>query len=583
MSAVLSVPSTTPSIRPDDGRQLALIVDDDPFCRETLRTVLSSNGYRTIEAANGAQAIELFISEHPDVIFMDVAMPVLDGQEAVKRIREIDTTCFVPIIFLADQIDEETLVRCIGVGGDDFISKPLSSRVLVAKIHAIERIRRLNDRLNTLYSKMKKDEELAESIFSRAVVAGNVAMDHIHTLLQPADVFSGDVLLSAYAPSGDLNMMLGDFTGHGLVAALGGLPASEVFRAMTGKGFSPAQILAGINKKLHDLMPTGMFFAVQFISINHSLGQLVVCNCGMPDILLLDGRTGEVKHRFASRGLPLSITTDVDFRDAIERCPIERGDRVMLISDGVVEARNPSQEYFGVQRLEQALDESKGQATAIERIAERLAGFCRGAPQDDDISLVEVPCLPEILPHWDTHSLASTSLAPAEVDPADSMEFSMRLNGKRLRDADPVPLVISQLQEMEGTTNRRLLFTILTELYVNALDHGVLQLDSRLKASPDGFTHYFREREQRLKQIQEGFVSIHVRSQVSAGGGRILIRVEDSGQGFDFSRYEQHSLQADTLPSGRGILLLRELCDSVQYEAPGNKVDVVFSWSRTDH
>ena len=581
MSAVLAAETTAHPDRHQQLPQRALVVDDDPFCREILRDALRSTGYQVIEAANGSQAVELFLSERPDMLFIDTSMPVLGGREAVRRIRENSTSRFVPVIFLTDSSDEETLVRCIEAGGDDFITKPLSNRILLAKIHAMQRVQRLNDRLNTLYGQMKKDEELAESIFSRAVVAANVAMDRVQTLLQPADVFSGDVLLSAYAPSGDLNMILGDFTGHGLVAALGGLPASEVFRAMTGKGFAPEQILAGINRKLHELMPTGMFFAVQFISISHTLDQLVVCNCGMPDILLLD-RNGVVKRRFASRGLPLSITTDVDFRDAIERCRIERGDRVMLISDGVVEARNPARDYFGQGRLQQALEEARGQDNAIGHIAERLAGFCQDAPQDDDISLVEVPCLPGILPHWDPHSLPGASTAREEVELDDAMEFSLTLTGKRLRDADPVPMVIGQLQEIEGQTNRRLLFTVLTELYVNALDHGLLQLDSSLKSGPDGFSRYFEEREQRLQQLQDGFISIRVRSRLGPRGGQVLIQVEDSGDGFDPSPYAAGAAPDHERPSGRGILLLQELCDQVRFEPPGNKVDVLFSWTRGD-
>ncbi len=582
MSAVLTSPDSFPTPCPETSPR-ALVVDDDPFCRQTLRTTLARRGYQVIEAANGAQGVELFLSESPDVVFVDLVMPVLDGLAAVRRMREADLTRFVPMIFLTGEADEETLARCIEAGGDDFIPKPVSDRILLAKIQAMERIRRLSNRMNSLYNQMKKDEELAESIFSRAVVAGNVAMENIHTLLRPAALFSGDVLLSAYTPSGDLNIILGDFTGHGLVAALGGLPASEVFRAMTGKGFAPEQILAGINRKLHDLMPTGMFFAVQFVSISHTLDQLVVCNCGMPDILLLDGSSGEVKHRFPSRGLPLSITTDVDFRDAMERIRIDRGDRVMLISDGVVEARNPAQEYFGQQRLQQALEEARGRENAIGQVVERLSGFCQEAPQDDDISLVEIPCLPGILPHWDLHALPQgDGMEAPEEELDDALEFSLTLTGRRLRDADPIPMVIGQLQEIAGQANRRLLFTILTELYVNALDHGLLQLDSAIKSEPDGFTRYFAERERRLAQLRGGFISIRVRSQLGGQGGRVSIQVEDSGDGFDPEAYGTGAGPEDTMLSGRGILLIKELCESVRYHPPGNKVEVVFSWTRRD-
>jgi len=582
MSAVLT--AQAPNLSRSSGHlQCALVVDDKRSNRMILCSLLEQRGYQVIEAENGAQALELFGSKHPDIVFMDVIMPVLGGLQAVERIRQIKTTHFVPIIFVSAMSDDETMARCIEAGGDDFLARPFNERILSAKIHAMERIRQLNDQVNILYGQMKKDEELAEGIFSGAVVAGNVAMERIHRLLQPAEVFSGDVLLSAYAPSGDLNVILGDFTGHGLAAALGALPASEVFRAMTSKGFSPAQILGGINKKLHNLMPVGMFFAVQFISIGHTLEHLVVCNCGMPDILLLNNRDGQIKHRFSSRSLPLSITTDIDFTEAIEHYRIERGDRVLLNSDGVVEARDPSQRYFGQQRLQQALEEARGKSNAIQSIAHSLARFCRDAPQDDDISLAEVPCLPEILPHWDPRYLPSASGGTTAGEATDAVELSLTLTGRRLCDSDPIPLVINQIQEMENLqSHRRLLFTILTELYVNALDHGVLQLDSSLKASAEGFSCYFSEREKRLAQLDDGFISIRIHSQATSSGGRILLQVEDSGDGFDFSSHERGAMPDGTVPSGRGLVLLRELCDDVQFTAPGNKVDVVFSWSNAN-
>ncbi len=99
-----------------------------------------------------------------------------------------------------------------------------------------------------------------------------------------------------------------------------------------------------------------------------------------------------------------------------------------------------------------------------------------------------------------------------------------------------VPLCIfNHIQEMEGLhSHRRILFTILTELYVNALDHGVLNLDPPMKRSAEGFTRYFTECEHRLGKLSTGFVNIYIRIQNTASGGKMTIQVEDSDKGFDF-------------------------------------------------
>jgi len=584
MQAVTGDPSQA-SLRqlPISRAKQALVVDDQLSHRIHLQSFLNNIGYSVIQAEDGVDALTQFVSQQPDMVFMDVVMPIMDGHEAVRRIRQIETTKFVPIIFLTDSTDESVLARCIDVGGDDFVTKPFNHTLLKAKVNALERISLVHKKMGTLYAQMKKDEEMAESVFSGAVIAGNVAMEHLHTLLQPAALFSGDVLLSAYSPSGDLNIMLGDFTGHGLAAALGALPVSETFRAMTHKGFSPQQILSGINRKLHSLMPTGMFFAVQFVSVSHTLDHLVVYNCGMPDVLLINGTNGEIKHRFVSNNLPLSILADASYEETIQPYAVDRGDRVLLVSDGVLEARSPSKEYFGQARLDAAIQASVDSSTLIERISNSLKSFCQDAPQDDDISLAEIPCEPAIFSGWEsltlTQSKQSNRNAAAIQHTGEEMEFSLKLAGARLRKTDPIPLIINHIQEMVGLQNQqRLLYTILTELYVNALDHGVLRLESSLKQSLDGFNQYFLEREARLENLQDGYVRIEIKAQPTATGGNMVIEVEDSGSGFDYDALLKRQSVPDTQFSGRGIRLVKELCDSFEYWDSGNRVTAAFSW-----
>jgi anti-sigma regulatory factor (Ser/Thr protein kinase) len=133
---------------------------------------------------------------------------------------------------------------------------------------------------------------------------------------------------------------------------------------------------------------------------------------------------------------------------------------------------------------------------------------------------------------------------------------------------------VSGLRRHSGT-----LYTVLAELYSNALEHGVLRLDSSLKTSAEGFSQYYKLREQRLSELDSGFIRIHLVHRRTAEGGTLRVRVEDSGPGFDAGG------QADTLQEkngnyyGRGLALLEKLCDSVNYLGHGNEVEVVFSWS----
>jgi len=114
------------------------------------------------------------------------------------------------------------------------------------------------------------------------------------------------------------------------------------------------------------------------------------------------------------------------------------------------------------------------------------------------------------------------------------------------------------------------LFTVLTEMYNNALEHGLLKLDSNVKSSPEGFLEYYDMRESKLAALDEGRITIDIA--YSPSDSALTISVTDTGDGFDFSHLEN---QQDEAAFGRGILLLRELCRSVSFLNDGRTTRVV--------
>ena len=111
-----------------------LIVDDEEINRIMLREMLSEAGYSDfIEAGNGLEAVELACRHKPDIVLLDVIMPGMSGTEAAPHIKASSPDCYLPILFITSLDDEQSLVRCLASGGDDFISKPFEKIILHAK------------------------------------------------------------------------------------------------------------------------------------------------------------------------------------------------------------------------------------------------------------------------------------------------------------------------------------------------------------------------------------------------------------------------------------------------------------------
>lgn len=116
-----------------------LVVDDEQDILELIRHTLNKEGYEVHVAANGQQAVEKAKKIKPSLILMDVMMPVMDGMEACRQLKEDSETSTLPIIFLTARSEEFAELAGFEAGADDYISKPIRSRVLLSRIRAILR------------------------------------------------------------------------------------------------------------------------------------------------------------------------------------------------------------------------------------------------------------------------------------------------------------------------------------------------------------------------------------------------------------------------------------------------------------
>ena len=113
-----------------------LVVDDEPAVRQAVRRALSFEGYDVLLAAEGAEALTLLSSEPVDIVVLDVLMPQLDGLEVCRRLRALAP---VPIVILTARSQESDRIVGLDLGADDYVSKPFSTKELVARVRAVLR------------------------------------------------------------------------------------------------------------------------------------------------------------------------------------------------------------------------------------------------------------------------------------------------------------------------------------------------------------------------------------------------------------------------------------------------------------
>jgi diguanylate cyclase (GGDEF)-like protein len=124
-----------------------LIVDDSATIRAALKGLVERMSHSVVEAEDGEKALQTFQQDRPDLVLIDVMMPVMDGYEAARRMRESSSDEWVPIIFLSSKEDDQDLDRAIEAGGDDYLVKPVSFVVLNAKIRALHRTETMRSKL----------------------------------------------------------------------------------------------------------------------------------------------------------------------------------------------------------------------------------------------------------------------------------------------------------------------------------------------------------------------------------------------------------------------------------------------------
>ncbi len=549
-----------------------LVVDDNKVNIKVISPFLTKWGHTIIECYNGLEAIEKFKSESPDLILMDIIMPEMNGRDAAKKIKELSGEVYTPIIFVTALKSEMDIVDALESGGDDYISKPFDKNLLYSKIKAHERIVKLNVELESknkklmLYNqKMHYEQDLVGHFFDWGQDMCDIDPNYVKFYTSPASAFNGDLFLIRRKPSGGLYILVGDFTGHGLTAAIGTIPVTEIFFRMAEKNNSVVDIVREINKKLYQILPIEIFFAATIMEVDQYARTVSVWSGGFPECYILGKNNNLIT--VSSEHMPLAVLDDSEFDSTIKIYRIAEGMKLYCCTDGVIESFNEAGEMYGDDRIKKVL--LKNNEDTVKSLLDDVMLFTGGKNQSDDITVVEISFMP-----LDDLDLITNNVSKIAIMPF-SLEFKLSVDAMRKQQS------LVQIADMLGGNNelrphKTYLYTIITELYVNALEHGILGLQSSDKIAPDAFDLYYQNKKKALNELKLAEITITLLMPETCD--KVLITLKHSGNASTTNSFNTNGvadIDGEQL-FGRGLDIVKSLCHEFEYQDYGRVVKATY-------
>ena len=376
-----------------DQKKTVLVVDDATANIQVVNSILKDI-YKIRIATNGAKALELAnATPPPDLILLDVMMPEMDGYEVCTRLKGDSHTRDIPVIFLTGQTEIEDETRGFEVGAVDYIHKPFSPAVVMARVQTHLVLRGIREQLALQLQTIQKELETARQIQMSILPTEIPKLDGLDIAARyiPMTSVAGDFYDFILVDEKHLGILIADVSGHGMPAALIASMLKIALAAQVPHAADPAQVLSGLNQALCGKFQHH-FVTAAYLFVDMAKGMLTYAGAGHPPMLLWGGSFAEVRD-VVENGLFLGKFPWATYSSL--ELPLSVGDWCLLYTDGIPETANHSEIEFGTERFREFL--ATEQSTSANQFADRLLGelsswAARGPGEelDDDITLVAI-------------------------------------------------------------------------------------------------------------------------------------------------------------------------------------------------
>ncbi len=383
-----------------------LIVDDEPFNVDYLEQELEDLGYDSINASNGQEALNLISAESPDMVLLDIMMPVMDGFEVLEKMKANENWRHIPVVVISAMSDMDSVTKGIEMGADDYLPKPFDPILLLARLKACLEKKRLYDLEQKYLKGLERELEIGREI-QADFLPGEILQPagwEIAAFFQAAREVAGDFYDVFQISEKKIGLILGDVVDKGVGAAL----YMALFRSLLRAAFNPAlspnsfrdhnssenDHVALLNKAVmltneyicrihHSAAYATLFFGL----LNLHSGELDYIDAGHELPLILN--KGKVRLTLQPSGPGLGIFEEAVFE--VKSVQLHKGDILLVYSDGVTDVQNGRGEIFGEENFSRLLKyKTLTTESLLDHIDSSLRDFMGETPQYDDITLLAV-------------------------------------------------------------------------------------------------------------------------------------------------------------------------------------------------
>ena len=376
------------SRQPDRSGARVLVAEDQLHVREALRLLLKGAGYRITDVSTPAAVLQELAADRYDALLLDLnytrdTTSGAEGLELLPRIRQLDNT--IPIVVLTAWGTVETAVKALHSGADDFVEKPWDNTRLLALLRTqLEQGKAL--RKNQLERELEREElrEIQRALLPRTIPS--VAGCEIFVDWRPAGDVGGDYFDVLSQGDGRVAVCIGDVSGKGVPAALLMSNLQASVRALATENLAPSDLCRRLNQVACANTANGRFITFLYAVLDLRAGRVAYANAGHNSPVLVHG--DGTCARLTQGGPVLGQFPGAAYEPG--EVAVQAGDKLVLFTDGIVEAPDENEREFGEGRLIALVEQQRhlDGAALHQTLLEAVRAHCGGRLQDDATLMV---------------------------------------------------------------------------------------------------------------------------------------------------------------------------------------------------